>query len=185
MDIPPSVWPEPVKPRPKPAACWCRVERLLKLANLDCAVPDYKTLCWREKTHAVQIPYRRADGPLNLLFDGTGIRFLGIGEWQAGKPDVRGRRQWRKVRLGMETATSDIRAVELTPGSDGDSPVLPKLLGQIPEGEEIGIVTADGAFDTRRCHTAIIDRPTTEIQIRMALMNRFSALGAAEILRVA
>lgn len=46
-------------------------------------------------------------------------------------------------------------------------------------------MTADGAFDTRRCHTAIIDRQTTEIQIRMALMNRFSALGAAEILRVA
>ena len=30
------------------------------------------------------------------------------------------------------TATSDIRAVELTPSSDGDSPVLPELLGQIP-----------------------------------------------------
>ena len=43
----------------------------------------------------------------------------------------------------MDTATSDIRAVEFTPSSDGDSPVLPELLGQIPEGEEIGTVTAD------------------------------------------
>ncbi|OIQ80535.1 transposase DDE domain protein [mine drainage metagenome] len=57
----------------------------------------------------------------------------------------------------MDTATSDIRAVEFTPSSDGDSPVLPELLGQIPEGEEIGTVTADGAYDTRRCHTAIND----------------------------
>ena len=54
----------------------------------------------------------------------------------------------------MDTATSDIRAVEFTPSSDGDSPVLPELLDQIPEGEEIGTVTADGAYDTRRCHTA-------------------------------
>ncbi len=39
-------------------------------------------------------------------------------------------------------------AVEFIPGTDGDSPVLPELLGQIPEGEDIGTVTADGACDT-------------------------------------
>ena len=42
---------------------------LLKLANLDWAVPDYTTFCRRQKTLTVQIPYRRADGPLNLLVD--------------------------------------------------------------------------------------------------------------------
>ena len=47
----------------------------------------------------------------------------------------------------MDTATSDIRAVEFTPSSDGDSPVLPELLDQIPEGEKIGTVTAP----SRRC----------------------------------
>ena len=56
----------------------------------------------------------------------------------------------------MDTATSDIRAVEFTPSSDGDSPVLPPccpraapvlpdLLDQIPDGEKIATVTADGA----------------------------------------
>lgn len=33
--------------------------------------------------------------------------------------------------------------------------MLPELLDQIPEREEIGTVTADGAYDTRRYHTAI------------------------------
>lgn len=61
-------------------------------------------------------PYRRAAGPLNLLVDSTGIKFLGDGEWQARKHGVQGRRQWRKVHLAMDTATSDIRAVEFTPG---------------------------------------------------------------------
>jgi len=73
------------------------------------------------------------------------------------------RERGRKVHLAMDTATSDIRAVEFTPSSDGDSPVLPEVLDQIPEGEEIGTVTADGAYDTRRCHTAIIDRQATAI----------------------
>lgn len=48
-------------------------------------------------------------------------------------------------------------------GGDGDSPVLPEQLDQIPEDEKIGTVTADGAYDTRRCHTAIIDRQATAI----------------------
>ncbi|QCO55815.1 IS5 family transposase [Pseudorhodobacter turbinis] len=152
------------------------VASLLKMADLNWAVPDYTTLCRRQKTLAVQIPYRRAEGPLNLLVDSTGIRFLGDGEWQARKHGVQGRRQslpgngfpanrerGRKVPLAMDTATSDIRAVEFTPSRDGDSPVLPELLDQIPEGEVIGTVTADGAYDTRRCHTAIIDRQATPI----------------------
>lgn len=136
---------------------------LLKMADLDWAVPDYTTLCRRQKSLAVQVPYRRVDGQLNLLIDSTGIKFLGDGEWQARKHGVQGRRHWRKVRLAMGTATSDIRAVEFTPSSDGDSPVLPDLLDQISEDEEIGTVTADGAYDTRRCHTAIIDHQATLI----------------------
>ena len=83
------------------------VASLLKMADLDWAVPDYSTLCRRQKTLAVQIPYRRADGPLNLLVDiepvsatgssepARGIKFLGDGEWQARKHGVQGRRQWR------------------------------------------------------------------------------------------
>lgn len=234
------------------------VASLLRLAGLDWPVPDFSTLCRRQRTLAVQIPYRRIDGPLNLLVDSTGIKFLGDGEWQARKHGVQGRRQWRKVHLVMDTATSDIRALEFTPSSDGDSPILSELLGQIPEDEQIGTVTADGAYDTRRCHTAITqrgaipiipirkngrawkedcpaakarnetlratkhygrafwkhwtgyharsrveakmrclkafgeriaardpDRQTAEIHIRVALMNRFSALGTAEIVRVA
>ena len=40
------------------------------------------------------------------------------------------------------TRPSDIRAVELTPSRDGDSPVLSELLGQIPADEQIDTVTA-------------------------------------------
>ncbi|GLP88329.1 hypothetical protein GCM10007921_38920 [Tritonibacter mobilis] len=42
---------------------------LLKLAGWDWPVPDFSTLCRRQKTLAVQVPYRRADDPLNLLED--------------------------------------------------------------------------------------------------------------------
>lgn len=96
---------------------------LIRLAGLDWAVPDFGTLCRRQKTLAGQIPCGRSDGPLSLLVDSNGIQ---------------GRRQWRKVHLAMDTATSDIRAVEVTSSGDGDSPILPELLGQISGDEQIG-----------------------------------------------
>jgi hypothetical protein len=37
------------------------------MAGLDYPVPGFASLWHRQKTLAVQIPYRRADGPLNLL----------------------------------------------------------------------------------------------------------------------
>lgn len=103
-----------------------------------------------------------------MQVDSTRIKFLGDVEWLARKHGVQGGRQWRKVHLVMDTATSDIREVEFTPSRDDDSPVLTELLDQIPEDEEISTVTADGAHETRRCHTAIIDREATAIiPIRM------------------
>jgi transposase len=47
---------------------------------------------------------------------------------------------------------------EITGSHIGDAPVLPDLLSQIPASEEIGSVTADGAYDTRKCHDAIANR---------------------------
>jgi hypothetical protein len=35
---------------------------------------------------------------------------------------------------------------------------LPELLNQIPSDQDIGSVTADGAYDTRKCHEAIAAR---------------------------
>ena len=234
------------------------VASILSMAELDWPVPDFSTLSRRQKTITVQIPSRRAAGPLNLLVDSTGMKFLGDGEWLARKHGSHRRRQYRKVHLAMDTATGDVRAVAFTSSDKGDSPVLPDLLDQFPPDEQIGTVTGDGAFDTRRCHTAILerggtavipirrngrrwkedgpaakarndilratqrlgraiwkrwsgyharsriearmrclksfgeriasrdpDRQTAEIHIRVALMNRFNALGTAEIERVA
>ena len=41
--------------------------------------------------------------------------------------------------------------------------MLPELLDQIPPEQEIATVTADGAFDTRKCHDAIAARGAAAI----------------------
>ncbi len=53
------------------------VESILSMAGLGWPVPDFLTLSRRQKRITVQISNRRAPGPLNLLVDSTGIKFLG------------------------------------------------------------------------------------------------------------
>jgi len=43
------------------------VESLLKLVGLGWEVPDFSTLCRRQKPLNVNLPYRGGTGPLNLL----------------------------------------------------------------------------------------------------------------------
>jgi transposase len=134
------------------------VESLLRLVGLDWTVPDFSTLSRRQKTLAVNIPYRGSKGPLHLLIDITGIKVEGEGEWHARKHGGPKRRVWRKIHLGLDEETLEGRAVDITRSHIGDAPILPDLLNQIPAGKEIGSVTADGAYDTRKCHDAIADR---------------------------
>jgi hypothetical protein len=139
------------------------VESLLRLIGLDRAVPDFSTLSRRQKTLKVNIPYRGSDGPLHLLVDSTGIKVEGEGEWNARKHGGTKRRVWRKIHIGIDEKSLEIRAAEFTTNDIGDAPMLPELLDQIPRDQEIATVTADGAFDTRKCHDAIAARGAAAI----------------------
>ena len=134
------------------------IESLLRMASLDWRVPDFSTVSRRPKSLQVQLPYRASACALDLLVDSTGIKFLGEGEWKRKKHGAEYRRQWRKVHLGIDASTLEIRAIEVTDNSVGDAPMLPELLGQIPPDEPIASVSADGAYDTKACHAAIVER---------------------------
>lgn len=134
------------------------VESLLRLVGLDWRVPDFSTLCRRQRTLNVAIPYRGGTGPLDLLIDSTGIKAEGEGEWNARKHGGPKRRIWRKIHIGIDEQTLEVRAVEITGSNIGDAPMLPELLDQIPPDQDVGSVTADGAYDTRKCHDAIAAR---------------------------
>jgi len=139
------------------------VESLLHLIDLDWAVPNFSTLSRRQKTLKVKIPFRGSQGPLHLLIDSTGIKVEGEGEWNARKHGGTKRRVWRKIHIGIDEQTLEIRAAEFTTSDVGDAPMLPELLDQIPPDQEIASVTADGAFDTRKCHDAIAARGAAAI----------------------
>jgi hypothetical protein len=92
------------------------------------------------------------------LIDSTGIKAQGDGEWNARKYGGPKRHLWRKIHIGIDEQTLEVRAIEVTGSNVGDAPILPDLLNQITPDQEIGSVTADGAYDTRKCHNAIAAR---------------------------
>ena len=134
------------------------VHSLLRLVGLDWAVPDFSTLCRRQQTLNVSLPYRGGTGLLNLLIDSTGIKAEGEGEWNARKHGGPKLRIWRKIHIGIDEDTLEVRAVEITTSNVVDAPMLPELLGQIPPDQPVGSVTTDGAYDTRKCQDAIAAR---------------------------
>ena len=70
---------------------------------------------------------------------------------------------WRKIHIGIDEKTLETRAAAFTTSDVGDAPMLPELLAQIPADQDIASVTADGAYDTRKCHDAIADRGAAAI----------------------
>ena len=68
--------------------------------------------------------------------DSTGIKVEGEGEWHTRKHGGSKRRVWRKIHLGIDEQTLEVRAVQITGSHIGDAPVLPNLLEQIPADQQ-------------------------------------------------
>lgn len=90
---------------------WGAVQSLLKMARLSWAAPDNSTVCRGQKSLDVRVHYRASHKGLHMLTDSTGIKFLGDGEWKTKKHGAERRRQWRKVHLGIDAQTLQIRAI--------------------------------------------------------------------------
>lgn len=114
---------------------------------------------------------------------------MGEGEWKRMKHGTEYRRQWCKLHLSIDSVTIEIRAVEVTPKSVGDAPILPALLGQIDPQEALQSVSGDWAYDTKACHEAIALRqaqaiiPLRKNAKRPWKENRLGASARNEILR--
>ncbi|MCU4327135.1 IS5 family transposase [Acinetobacter johnsonii] len=134
------------------------VQSLIHLCRLDWTAPDYSTICRRQKHIDIAINYQKSSNGLQLLVDSTGLKFLGEGEWKRKKHQPEYRRQWRKLHIGIDAETLQIRSIQLTTNNVSDLQVLGDLLDQIPQDEQIDSVYTDGAYDTKQCHQVIADR---------------------------
>lgn len=117
--------------------------------------PEVASARLRQLDLNVQVPYTRSQGGLHLLVDSTCIKFLGEGEWKCKKHGPERRRQWRKLHVGIDADTLQIRAICVTSNNVSDASLLPDLLLQLPQDEPRESLTGDGAYDTQPVHEAV------------------------------
>jgi len=139
------------------------VESVLQLSGLTWTTPDFSILSRRQQTLNVQIPYTRSQAGLHLLVDSTGIKFLGEGEWKCKKHGSEYRRQWRKLHIGIDAQTMQIRVICVTSNNVSDAAVIPDLLNQLPLDEKLESLTGDGAYDTQQVYEAVLEHGGTPI----------------------
>ena len=138
------------------------VTSVFELIELEHAVPDYTTICRRSKCLKVSLP-KKATGPLHEVLDSTGLKVFGEGEWKVRQHGYTKRRTWRKLHLGVDSATQEIQAVVLSKASRDDAGAVPDLLDQI--GEAVEQLSADGAYDKRKVYTACFERGINRVSI--------------------
>jgi len=134
---------------------------VVELMQLTLPIPDYSTVSRRQGGLQVPVAALPQSGPRHVVIDATGLRVYGAGEWHVGKHRVCRRRTWRKLHLGIDERTKEIVAVELNGSRVHDSRQLPSLLEQIPD--PIEQVSGDGAYDTRACYEAVLQRGATPV----------------------
>ena len=132
-------------------------------------MPNFSTLSRRRKTLKVNIPCRGSRGPLHLPIDSTGIKVEGEGKWNARRHG--GTKPWKPDSPGAIARNEALRASKRFgrtiwrrwSGYHCRSRVETKmqrvkLLGQ-------------------RLASRDFDRQVAQFQVRVAVLNGFTALG--------
>jgi hypothetical protein len=132
---------------------------VIELMVLTLPVPDYSTISRRQGRLQGRLCLTPQSCPRHVVIDATGLKVYGVGEWHQWKHHVSRRRTWRKLHLGVDATTKEIVAVELTKSRVHDCQWLPSLLEQIPD--PLGQGSGDGAYDTRACYEAVLQRGAT------------------------
>ena len=126
---------------------------LMRLLGLELPVPDHTTFSRRSADLEVTSGLAKADGPVTVVIDSTGLKVFGTGEWHLEKHGGQARRSWRKLHLAVDPNTGEILASELTTNEEGDASLVGPLLDQIKR--PIGTVLADGAYDGEPVYRAV------------------------------
>lgn len=122
------------------------VNSLMQLSGLYLPVPSYTQFNRRTKSINVKMDHRNED--IHIVFDSTGLKVYGEGEWKVRKHGWSRHRTWRKMHLAINADTSDIEAVTLTGNDVDDATEVGPLLDQVTG--KIASARGDGAYDKKK-----------------------------------
>ena len=93
---------------------------------------------------------------MHLLADSTGLRLCGAGEWLTERHGTKQRRSWRKLHLGVDADTGQIRASALTGREADDGAQAGPLLDQV--AGPVASFVGDGGYDQDGVYAEVAQR---------------------------
>lgn len=133
------------------------VQSLFRMMKLDLPVPSYSQISRRAKTLHKQLKRLIGDKKVShIIFDSTGLKVYGEGEWKTKIHGKTKRRTWRKFHIGIDAATQDIICCELTGNEEGDAEVAGRMIEKIPG--KIKSARGDGAYDSKKFREKVYEK---------------------------
>jgi Transposase DDE domain len=129
---------------------------LVKLMQVDVAIPDFTSLAKRAAKLGVLLDVAERRGPIDVVVDSTGLKVFGEGEWKMRKHGKEKRRTWRKLHLTVNPDTQEIEAEVLTENSGHDADQVDGLLDQVKGPVEA--FYGDGAYDQWKVYDSLSRR---------------------------
>jgi hypothetical protein len=129
------------------------VRSILDLMRIDLPAPHYSLLSRRARSLQVNLAANSTSKIKHLVFDASGLKVFGEGEWKVRLHGADKRRTWRKLHISIDTDSQHIITALITDKDVVDPRCLPGQLKQVEPVVER--VYGDGAFDSRACYRAI------------------------------
>jgi DDE family transposase len=133
------------------------IASLIMALGIGAICPHYSVFCRRAK--GLKLPLRRlvkSGERLNIVFDSTGVKVFGEGEWKVRKHGYSKRRTWRKIHVGMCADTGQVVVSAISAPGVSDEQAMIRMMSTLDD-VPLGDVLGDGAYDTTDCRQAIYD----------------------------
>jgi len=120
---------------------------LVLILGLQIKVPSYTQISRRAKDLGKALAKLSSRRPSDVVFDSTGLKVYGEGEWKVRQHGTCKRRVWRKLHIGLDPQSGEIMVAELTGNGvgSGDGETAKKMIRRLPKGAKR--IFGDGGYD--------------------------------------
>lgn len=128
------------------------INSLFSILKIKLISPSYTQVCRRAKK--LSLPSKvKSKKITDIVFDASGLKIYGEGEWKVRTHGYSKRRKWMKIHLGVCPNSQEILLSKLTDNSLKDAEVMIHLLDKA--SFPIGKVYGDALYDAEKCYNAI------------------------------
>lgn len=113
--------------------------------QLELPVPCYTRISRRASHLGQELHCLTRKRPTDIVFDSTGVKVYGEGEWKVRQHGKGKRRTWRKIHLAVCPDSHEIVLSQLTESTQTDGSVGKRMVKKLPKSVERTL--GDGAYD--------------------------------------